>query len=982
MSKQRLWQKATKQNPCPACGSPDWCMHDERSGLCNRDQVPDGCHDAGQQDGGARLWFRDAPAAPNGKTTELKAKPPALPVATSGECDRVYRRALELMPVPAAVAKEVAEQRGFTTERLAELAFGYLPGRGKRRSDVLETLEREFGRDLLRKVPGFVVKGDKLDFSLSGGGLVIPHRDLAGNVVALQVRLDRVPEGRPRYQWLSGAGGPSVAAACYLAGEPAASGRVILTEGAFKALAGAERFGTLAIGLPGVNSLSLAPPLLKEVGAKSVVLAYDADHAKRKDDDKRNNVFGWLRSAVANLRAEGYTVSLLRWHRGLFVAGETPKGLDDAIQAGADLEELHGDQVDQHLREVAKLLGMAEEVAPVSEEPAEEEQVRPSAFARALEKVEEMFTFFADAESGLPHFSPGLGLAIPLGSATAKQQVTLKLYRATGSPPTPDLVQRLLDVKGAEVSLEGPACPIFRRVGNIADRHYLDLCRADGRIVEMTDQGWKVIDSPPGIYWRRSGPAQELPTPVAGGDIRLLSKVINAGEDEIKFFAGYLTVILRRLSMGGAYPLLVIEGPPGSAKTTAAKLAKYFVDPETALVNKGLPKNEDDLAARCGSSHLLAFDNLGRMKPESSNDLCGVSTGTTKSKRALYSNNEEITIRMHCPVILTGLEGIVEAPDLASRVALVTLEPVSDEIHLEDGEVWRIANEIRPQVLGGILDAFCVGLRNLETVTLHRKGRTSDFARFLLACEHGFPWQPGDALAVFHRAQDELFEQALGGDRVALAVLEFLERHGSKWSGLVSHLLEHLRPPLSLGNGTKADDYWPQSGRKLGIRLTQAAPLLAARGVGSKKRRTSAGYEVTFFPLPLRSSEQSARSTLAPESGLTKPSAECTLPPVTYTRSTPSTPREVHPSSGPVHVGDVGGAHQVHLAKIEVHEGNGLTKPSESRSALRALCERANVRGELALSDVLDVEESAADLEAEEREARATAQDLEGRLPL
>ena len=105
MRNQRDWTKATKQNPCPACGSPDWCMHDERSGLCNRDQVPEGCHDGGQQDGGARLWFRDAPAAPNGKATERKEKPPALPVATSGECDRVYRRALELMPVPAAVAK-------------------------------------------------------------------------------------------------------------------------------------------------------------------------------------------------------------------------------------------------------------------------------------------------------------------------------------------------------------------------------------------------------------------------------------------------------------------------------------------------------------------------------------------------------------------------------------------------------------------------------------------------------------------------------------------------------------------------------------------------------------------------------------------------------------------------------------------------------------------------------------------------------------
>ncbi len=60
----RDWNKATKANPCPACGNPDWCLHDERSGLCNRDQVPEGYHDGGEQKGGGRLWFRDAPAAP------------------------------------------------------------------------------------------------------------------------------------------------------------------------------------------------------------------------------------------------------------------------------------------------------------------------------------------------------------------------------------------------------------------------------------------------------------------------------------------------------------------------------------------------------------------------------------------------------------------------------------------------------------------------------------------------------------------------------------------------------------------------------------------------------------------------------------------------------------------------------------------------------------------------------------------------------
>ncbi len=351
-------------------------MHGETGGLCNKQEVPEGCYAGAEQAGGGRLWFRDAPAAPSNKPATSKPAKPALPMASSGEVDRVYRRGAELMPLPAAVASEVAEQRGLSPERIAELGFAYLPGHWKRRGDVLGALEREFGRTLLLKVPGFVFKGDKLDFSLSGSGLVIPHRDPAGNVLALQVRLDRVPKGKPRYQWLSGNGGPSIPAAPYLAGEAVAGGRVLLTEGAFKAIAGADRFGTFAVGLPGASMLGQALPLLKEVSAGEVLLAYDADHAELKPNGKPNHIFGWLRSAVRNLRAEGFTVSLLRWHRGAFVDGETPKGLDDALSAGTELEELQGDQVDQHLRGVAELLGVVEETSrPQAEEPLSELEV-------------------------------------------------------------------------------------------------------------------------------------------------------------------------------------------------------------------------------------------------------------------------------------------------------------------------------------------------------------------------------------------------------------------------------------------------------------------------------------------------------------------------------------------------------------------------------------------------------------------------------
>ena len=59
----------------------------------------------------------------------------------------------------------------------------------------------------------------------------------------------------------------------------------------------------------------------------------------------------------------------------------------------------------------------------------------------------------------------------------------------------------------------------------------------------------------------------------------------------------------------GPFPVLVLSGEQGSAKSTLARLVRLLVDPNTAAL-RAQPKDERDLVIAAKNSWVLAFDNL------------------------------------------------------------------------------------------------------------------------------------------------------------------------------------------------------------------------------------------------------------------------------------------------------------------------------------------------------------------------------------
>src|SRR5262249_10851987 len=128
-------------------------------------------------------------------------------------------------------------------------------------------------------------KGGEPYATLAGAaGLVIPVRDLAGQVVALLTRRDDAGEGRSGYSYISSAGhgGPGPGAPIHVPYGVRGPAEILrVTEGVLKSDVAYVMSSLPTVGLPGVATWRPALPVLRELAARTVRLAFDGDSADK-----------------------------------------------------------------------------------------------------------------------------------------------------------------------------------------------------------------------------------------------------------------------------------------------------------------------------------------------------------------------------------------------------------------------------------------------------------------------------------------------------------------------------------------------------------------------------------------------------------------------------------------------------------------------------------------------------------------------------
>jgi len=297
--------------------------------------------------------------------------------------------------------------------------------------------------------------------------------------------------------------------------------------------------------------------------------------------------------------------------------------------------------------------------------------------------------------------------------------------------------------------------------------------------------------------------------------------------------------LLFALQPKGPFPPLVLQGEHGSAKSTVSRVLRELVDPSQATV-RHVPKDRDvdTVMLATKNSWVLIFDNLSGMPTWLAEILCGVATGTAQTKRALYSNDEEIVFEAQRPVIVNGIDDMTARPDFASRALPIELPTIHLEERRTESEFWAAFREAQPRILGALFSVEAAILAILPKVEALNLPRMADFGRFGLAAEKALGWKEGSFLAALKASDVSSAAVGLESNLVATAVYRFMtdsELNISDHEDTATALLPRLAAQLAPGQ--ERSRAWPSNAAQLGNQLRRCAPILRNYGIDAQPKK-------------------------------------------------------------------------------------------------------------------------------------------------
>ena len=382
---------------------------------------------------------------------------------------------------------------------------------------------------------------------------------------------------------------------------------------------------------------------------------------------------------------------------------------------------------------------------------------------------------------------------------------------------------------------------MFLRIGgDPAGEHiYVDLANDDWTVIDITKEGWGVMNDCP-VRFKRSPGMQPLPLPVEGGSLEDLRRFVNVTDDDWKLLLAWLVYAYHP---GGPYPILLIQGQQGSAKTTTARILSKLVDPNISSPRTS-PMNVDDFIVAAENQWIVSFDNLTSMQEWLANALCQISTGGGLSKRKQYTGREEEVFSVERPIILNGIDAQLERPDLLDRIVALELPQIKEQSRMTEKELTAAFEAAKPGILGAIFRVLMVGLQNKGIVV---KGllRLADFQQFVVMCEPALPWKPGEFTLLYSQNSKQEVIEALEGDLAALILRTFLEKNDHlSWTGTSTELLIELEN-IATDKQQKSRS-WPKGPRALSAAIKRDIRSLKVIGVETDSKRTNRGTIYTF----------------------------------------------------------------------------------------------------------------------------------------
>jgi hypothetical protein len=197
-------------------------------------------------------------------------------------------------------------------------------------------------------------------------------------------------------------------------------------------------------------------------------------------------------------------------------------------------------------------------------------------------------------------------------------------------------------------------------------------------------------------------------------------------KDEQLFKVHLITMFLEHIPI----PIMLFDGKAGSYKTTITASIKRIIDPSGDKKDDNvvsIPKKYDDIIMTLFHRYVTVLENVSKIDNETSDVFCRAITGSSNTKRELYSNLEEVILTFKRKLIINGVVPNLNNTDLQQRI--ISYDRNSSNV-MGEKEYEIKFNELRPRVLGQIFQTLQKSMEIIDDIEFKPQTRMADFEKW------------------------------------------------------------------------------------------------------------------------------------------------------------------------------------------------------------------------------------------------------------
>jgi hypothetical protein len=436
---------------------------------------------------------------------------------------------------------------------------------------------------------------------------------------------------------------------------------------------------------------------------------------------------------------------------------------------------------------------------------------------------------------------------LPLNSSRFREWLTRTLYKEKKMLVDSQMLKDIIGVMRAEAKF-GDNCKninldlrVRQSQSNNKISWYYDLTNEKWEFIEITSEGWNIVDNL--IIFRRFN--NQLPQVYPSGEydpdifdkyMNLLLNVNVENENTKKEYMLLLKCYIISLFIPEIPKVVLMpHGHQGSAKTTLMESIKILVDP-SIIKTLSFPRDINELVQQLSHNYVTYYDNVSFLKDWISDQICRAVSGGASSKRVLYTDDDDYIYTLKRCIGINGINLAATKPDLLDRGITIQLRRIEDSNRRKEQQIKEAFQEMRPQLLGYILDILVKVLKFKETteIELTECPRMADFAEYGEIISRCMGYPENEFLKAYQNNTKIQTEELIESNQIATCLRELMFTKYEaeiEWRGTSSALLNDLE---TITDGLRIDirgKYWPKSPNALSRRLNELIPSLREVGI-------------------------------------------------------------------------------------------------------------------------------------------------------